>query len=66
MSRYATRAGKPLYVETPLWEEDERNSLVPNIHVDGSKKVDTGLVSCRGEPIYRLAAPIGFGRENEW
>jgi hypothetical protein len=65
MSRYVIRAHKPLYVETPLWD-DQREGMRPEITVDGEKEVDTGLVTARGEPIYRLPPPIGFGRHEEW
>jgi hypothetical protein len=63
--RYVTRAAKPLYVETPLWD-DQRESHRPDLSVDGEKSVDTGLVSALGEPIHRIAPPIGFGRDDEW
>lgn len=67
MSRYVTRprAGKPLYIETPLWE-DHRDVGLPCLTVDDAKEVDTGLVSEAGDPIYRLVPPIGFGRDEEW
>lgn len=65
MTRYVTRAAKPLYVETPLWD-DQRCSLKPDLDVDDAKEVDTGLVSAAGDPIYRLPPPIGFGRMDEW
>lgn len=65
MTRYVTRAHyKPVYIETPLWESD-RESLKPDLSVDGAKEVDTGLVSASGQPIMRVADPIGFGRESE-
>lgn len=62
--RYVTRAAKPLYVETPLWDDVEPHR--PHLDVDGAKEVDTGLVSAGGDPIYRVAPPIGFGRDGEW
>lgn len=62
--RYVTRAYRPLYVETPLWEGAD--GLKPDIHVDGRKEVNTGLVSHRGEPIMRLPPPVGFGRDADW
>lgn len=65
MSRYVTRATKPLYVETPLWE-DQRQGLTPDLSVDGEKEVDTGLVDPRGQAIYRMPPPVGFGRDDEW
>lgn len=65
MSRYVTRANKPLYIETPLWD-DQRESFRPDLTVDGEKEVDTGLVSASGESIYRLPPPVGFGRDDEW
>lgn len=65
MSRYVTRAVKPLYVETPLLD-DQRASLTPDLSVDGRKEVNTGLVLACGKPIYRLAPPVGFGRDRDW
>ena len=62
--RYVTRAAKPLYVETPLWD-DQRDPFHPHLNVDGEKSVDTGLVDVRGNAIHRVQAPIGFGREHE-
>ena len=61
--RYVTRAAKPLYVETPLWPDAE--PLHPSLTVDDGKEVDTGLVDAKGNAIYRLQEPIGFGRDNE-
>lgn len=61
--RYVTRAGKPLFIETPLWGGDE--PLHPSLSVDGAKEVDTGLIDGSGNAIYRLQEPIGFGRDNE-
>lgn len=64
MVRYVTRAAKPLYVETPLWG-DAPDALLPSLSVDGEKEINTGLVDDKGNSIYRLQAPIGFGRECE-
>ena len=66
MSRYFTRprAGKPLFVETPLWDDAEPHR--PSITVTDHLPVDTGLVNTRGEPIMRSPRPIGFGRDGEW
>ena len=61
--RYVTRAGKPLYIETPLWNDSE--PLHPSLSVDDSKEVDTGLVDAKGNSIYRLQEPIGFGRDDD-
>lgn len=58
------RAHKPLYVETPLWD-DQQNPLVPCLTVDGEKCVDTGLLFADGSPVMRVSDPIGFGREHE-
>ncbi len=60
MTRYIIGA-KPLYIETPLW--DDNSPMIPSLTVDGRKTINTGLVTERGEPIMRLQAPIGFGRE---
>lgn len=62
--RYVTRAAKPLYVETPLWDDNE--PLRPHLSVDDAKEIDTGLVSADGDPIWRIQPPIGFGRDGEW
>jgi hypothetical protein len=61
--RYVTRAAKPLYIETPLWDDSEPG--LPSLSVDGEKKTDTGLIDASGHSIYRLQEPIGFGRERE-
>lgn len=50
------------HVEQP-WDDEE--PLRCDLHVDGPKEVDTGLVSEHGDPIMRLANPIGFGRDHE-
>lgn len=60
MSRYASR---PRALEG--WY-DEDLPLLPHLEVSGPHDVDTGLVDVKGEPIYRLAIPIGFGRDTEW
>ena len=63
MARYVTRMGKPLYIETPLWGDNEPHR--PCLTVDDAKEIDTGLVDASGYSIYRLQEPIGFGRDNE-
>jgi hypothetical protein len=40
VSRYVTRAAKPLYVETPLWG-DAPDALLPGLSVDDGKSVLT-------------------------
>lgn len=60
MSRYATRSGKPLYIETPLWDDVEPQRL--SLTVDEHRAVDTGLITPTGEPIMRLPEEIGFHR----
>ena len=57
-------AGKPLFVETPLWD-DQRESLRADVHVDAEKCIDTGLVTASGQRIYRVNDPVGFGRDKE-
>jgi hypothetical protein len=57
-------AGKPLYIETPLWDDAEPHR--PSLTVDDHEAADTGLIWHTGEPIMRLPNPIGFGREGEW
>lgn len=61
MPRYVTLSEKPLFVETPLWD-DQKEGLRPDIRVDGEKTIDTGLVTADGKQIMRLQDPIGFGR----
>jgi len=61
MSRYIVRAAKPLFVETPLWDDCE--PMKPHLTVDGSKEIDTGIVTDKGDPIFRVQPPIGFGRD---
>jgi len=58
--RYAIRAAKPLYIETPLWDDNEPHR--PSLTVDDSKETFTGLVDIHGNEICRLQDPIGFGR----
>lgn len=36
--------------------------MIPSLTVDDAKRVDTGLTDDKGNPIYRLQEPIGFGR----
>jgi hypothetical protein len=64
MSRYVAgrriHAGKPLYVETPLW--DDNPAMKPSLTVDDHEAVDTGLIMPSGEPIMRLPEPMGFHR----
>jgi hypothetical protein len=57
MGRYVV-AGKPLYIETPLWGDEEPH--LPSLSVDDGKRTDTGLTDARGNPIYRLPDPVGF------
>lgn len=64
MARYVTRAAKPLYIETPLWGDDEPHR--PNLTVDSHEAVFTGLIDSRGEEIWRTPNPMGFGRDGEW
>lgn len=58
MSRYFVRAGKPLYVETPLWEDVEPNR--PSLAVPDHEPSFTGLLDAHGEPIFRGPNPMGF------
>lgn len=46
------------------WDHDE--PLLPDVSVDESGPVRTGLLTARGEPIMRLPNPVGFGRDDEW
>jgi hypothetical protein len=60
MSSYVTRSGKPLYVETPLWNDVEPQRL--SLTVDEHRAVNTGLVTRTGEPIMRVPQDMGFHR----
>jgi hypothetical protein len=64
MSRYVVRAAKPLFIETPLWDDAHRSA--PSLTVDDAKTVKTGLVDLYGNDIMRVAPPVGFGRDEEW
>jgi hypothetical protein len=68
VSRYFTRApraGKPLYIETPLWH-DAPDALLPHIDVPEHESSFTGLLDDKGEEIWRAPRPVGFGRDKEW
>jgi hypothetical protein len=54
------RGAKPLYVETPLW--DDCSPLTPSLTVDDHEAADTGLITVSGEPIFRLPDEMGFHR----
>lgn len=61
MSRYRVRSSG--------WIEDETfgaEPSAPSVEVDGPCEINTGLVTASGEAIYRVAPPIGFGRDDEW
>jgi hypothetical protein len=61
MTRYVVgraKAAKPLYIETPLWDDAE--PMRPILTVDGPEAADTGLITATGEPIFRLPEPMGF------
>jgi hypothetical protein len=60
MMRYVVRAAKPVYIETPLWDDVEPQRL--SFTVDDAKETDTGLIDAKGNPIFRLQDPIGFGK----
>ncbi len=49
--------------QDPPFDDEEPMRL--HLEVEGQKEVDTGLVSEHGDPIMRLAEPIGFGRDHE-
>jgi hypothetical protein len=63
MPRYVIRprASKPLYVETPLWDDAEPHR--PALTVDDHKPIYTGLLDARGEEIWRAPNAIGFTAE---
>lgn len=59
MPRYSTRAmGKPLFVETPLWDDAEPHR--PHLDVPDHEPSFTGLYDVRGDAIYREPNPMGF------
>ncbi len=64
MARYITRAAKPLYIETPLWGNDE--SLKPALAVTDHRPTFTGLLDASGDEIWKAPNPMGFGRDEEW
>lgn len=63
MSRYFTRPrmGKPLYVETPLWDDVEPSRR--DLTVSDHEAAFTGLLDSKGEEIWRGPNPIGFGSD---
>lgn len=64
VSRYFTRAAKPLFVETPLWDDNEPHR--PSLSVSDHTPLFTGLFDAAGEEIWRAPNPVGFGRDSEW
>lgn len=51
------------------WEDHQIDSPLLLSHLIVDSTVDpqfTGLLSPKGEPIFRFPIPIGFGRDNEW
>jgi hypothetical protein len=61
----------PRYIAEPVGRQPTADwsdpyPLIPDLSVEGPKRVDTGLVNDKGDPIYRLPPPIGFGRNDEW
>jgi hypothetical protein len=53
MTRYLVRSHN--------WGDDP--FYVPNLSVDGSGPVKTGILDPHGDPIYRAAEPVGFVTE---
>jgi hypothetical protein len=66
MARYFTRptAGKPVYIETPLWGDVEPHR--PHLSVDDHEPTFTGLLDTKGEEIWRAPNPMGFGHDGDW
>jgi hypothetical protein len=64
MARYLVRPRAGAWIKGDHYDYDEPLRL--SLTVDDAKETDTGLVTLTGEPIYRLQAPIGFGRDEEW
>jgi hypothetical protein len=61
VSRYFTRrptAGKPLYIETPLWDDQEPHR--PSLTVSDHEPSFTGLLDEHGDEIWRGPNDIGF------
>jgi hypothetical protein len=60
VSRYFTRprAGKPVYIETPLWDDQEPHR--PHLEVPDHEPTFTGLIDARGDEIWRGPNDIGF------
>lgn len=64
--RYVIRAA---YTEKPdsdryrPWMND--GPMLPGVEVDGPAEFDTGLIDEHGNAIWRMQAPIGFGRDDE-
>lgn len=58
------------YVRVKLESDDEnwydRGEFLPFLSVDSGTPEFTGVFDAEGNPIVRLARPIGFGRDNEW
>lgn len=56
------------YLIRPKADDDwwSNGPLIHNVTVDERKEVDTGLVTDKGQKIYRVPPPIGFGRDEEW
>lgn len=60
MSRYfrRPRCNKPLFVETPLWEDAE--PMRYSTDVPEHEATFTGLLDKSGEEIWRAPNPMGF------
>ncbi len=64
MARYFTRAAKPGYIETPLW--DDNAPMIPCLSVNDHDPTFTGLLDKDGDEIWRAPRPVGFGRDADW
>lgn len=60
MPRYATRPRAE--ADCDWWANDAPAPLTVCDH----EAVDTGLLDARGETIWRMPNPIGFGRDEDW
>ncbi len=60
MARYVIR---PRATDCDWWAESRIQS-VPT--VSESVPSDTGLLDVKGNTIWRMPNPIGFGRDEEW
>lgn len=61
MTRYQARK-QTRASDDPWMTEWKGYPMVPDISVDDATGTPTGLLDHKGNPIYRMPNPIGFGR----